>query len=283
MPKDIPTPNQMLGEVEIISEQIRSHARGPVTVNQKADRSLVTNVDRVANQTVAEWATGFAVDFIGEEGANTLTNSDYCLYLDPLDGTSTFVAGKAEVAVALTLMERVGGGAWRPVQCIVAEPMTRYTWAAARGHGVHMKGPDDTTMRRVETVLRNTPPYHVTAITWTDAPYHLELAHLELIRHQDLIEHGSGNTAVNGALIASGWMHGLLFAGGSAVEAAAISLLVSEAGGGVTDLTGGPLELFRLATDERSGTPDFVLERGIIAASSPALAKLLLGIVQRYN
>lgn len=283
MPKNIPTVNQMLEVVEILCEQIRASARGPVTVDRKLDRSLVTDVDLVANETVAEWAKGFAVDFIGEEGANDLTDAEYCLYLDPLDGTSSFVAGKAEVAVVLTLMERVVGGAWRPVQCIIAEPLTWTTWAAMRGGGVYMKDPCDTTMRRIEVTLQSAPPYHVTAITWTGVPYHLDAVQLELIQHEQLIEHGSGNTAINGALIASGWMHGLLFAGSSAVESAAISLMVSEAGGVVTDLTGGPIGLFRLGNDERSGKPDFILERGIIAASSPELATLLLRLVQQHN
>lgn len=279
----IPTLPQMLEVVEILSEQIRASARGPVTVSQKPDRSLVTNVDLVANQTVAEWAEGFNVDFIGEEGFNTLTDATHCLYLDPLDGTSTFIAGKAEVAVALTLMERVNGDAWQPVSCIIAEPLTRTIWAATKGGGVHMKGPEDAIMRRIEVALKDVPPYNVTAITWTGVPYHLDAVQLELIQHDDIIEHGGGNTAINGALIACGWMHGALFAGGSAVESAAISLMVSEAGGVVIDLAGGPLELFRLGTDARSGKPDFILERGIIAASCPELADLLLGLVRKHN
>jgi fructose-1,6-bisphosphatase/inositol monophosphatase family enzyme len=274
----------MLEVVEILCEQIRANARGPVTVTQKPDRSLVTNVDLVANQTVAEWAKQFTdCDFIGEEGFNALTGASHCLYLDPLDGTSTFIAGKAEVAVALTLMERVSGGAWRPVACIIAEPLTWTVWAATRGGGVHMKGPKDATMRRIEVALKDTPPYNVTAITWTGVPYHLDAVLLDLIRHDDIIEHGGGNTAITGALIAGGWMQGMLFAGGSAVESTAISLMVSEAGGVVTDLTGGPIELFRLGTDARSGKPDFILERGIIAASCPALADLLLGLVRTHN
>lgn len=281
--KRIPSPSQLLEVTEVICEQIRTNARGPVTVNQKPDRSLVTNVDITANETVATWAKQFAdIDFIGEEGANDLTNATDIIYIDPLDGTSTFVAGKAEVAVALTHMQRAGDD-WEPRQCVIAEPLTGYIWAAAKGGGVHLKGPRDSAMRRIEAIMQTEPPYNVTAVTWTGVPFHLDAVQMALVQHQDLTEHGSGNTAINGALIASGWMHGLLFAGGSAVESAAISLMVSEAGGVVTDLIGNPLHSFALGVDSRSGKPDFLLENGIIAASSTQLSALLCNIVAEHN
>lgn len=278
----IPSPNQMLEVVERLSEHIHTHARRPVTVSTKPDRSLVTNVDLVANETVAAWAKNFDVDFIGEEGTNDLTNAKHILYLDPLDGTSTFIAGKAEVAVVLTLLKRVVDD-WFPVTCFIAEPLTGYIWEASRGSGVHMKGPNDSTMRRLAVTMQRVPRFNVSVITWTGVPFNLDSVQLSLVQHEDIIEHGSGNTAINGALIASGWMHGLIFGGGSAVESAAITLMVTEAGGVVTDLFGTPIRSFTLGTDTRSGKPDFLLENGIMAASSSELSELLLRIVKEHN
>lgn len=283
---NIPTPAQMLQMVKEIADLIRTRAHEAFTAEEKVDHSLVTALDQEANDLVAKWCRQFSdVRFIGEEGADPEVPSsiNHVIYLDPLDGTSTFLAGKTEVAVAMTLMQRIDRAAWLPEACIIAEPMVGRVWTAAHGEGVflHREG---TAPNKLPFLPAAEPArYNVSAITWTGVPYHLDAVQQALITGEEFIEHGSGCAAINGPLIAWGRMHGFLFGGSSAVEAAAITLMVQRVGGVVTDLFGRPLSAFKLIYTGEAPRPDFLLPRGIIAARSPTLAKKLANIVRSCN
>jgi len=278
----IPSPTQMVEIVDEVSRHIRLAFRGGIDIERKHDNSLVTELDKLANRMFHEWAAGYAdVDFIGEEGTDPEITKNYVIYVDPLDGTSTFVAGKPEVSVVMTLMRRMGD-VWIPETAIIAEPFTGWLWAV-RGHGrVQRRGFDMAMPKPINRTLQKEPPFHVSVITWRNVPHNLGAVRNAVEVHPDLHHHGCGNHGINGALIAQGTMHGSVYAGPSAVEATAITLMTLASGGRVTDLYGKPFENFKLGKDA-TGKPDFLLPRGIIAASCPQLSDTLVGIVKANN
>ncbi len=73
-----------------------------------------------------------------------------------------------------------------------------------------------------------------------------------------------GAFAIGGGLIASGLLHTTAISDGSAVEAAAMSLIVREAGGVAVDLHGK--EILTFAFGEHKNKSDFLLPHGAVFA-----------------
>ncbi len=251
-------------------------------VNRKADESLVTEIDTMANDQLKRWSKRFAVGFIGEEGnGDDVATHDYIVYVDPLDGTSSYVAGKAEVAVVMTLMRRTDNR-WFPTKAIIHEPLTGRTWTAETGKGVRHTPKINGRGLQLRAITPSPEPAFVSVITWRGVPFNLDLVRNFLETETGMHHHGSGNTSINGGLIASGRMHACVFGGSSAVETAAMSLIVKEAGGVATDFLDEPLSGFELQPDS-TGKLDFTLNHGAIIASDTALANTLAKIVQLHQ
>lgn len=109
----IPNIIQMHQAVVQVGHIIQQQSQQGFDVATKYDNSLVTSIDKAANEYLRQWSEKFAVDFIGEEGNDEMIGHDHIIYVDPLDGTSTFIAGKAEVSVVLTLMKKPTKGGFR--------------------------------------------------------------------------------------------------------------------------------------------------------------------------
>jgi fructose-1,6-bisphosphatase/inositol monophosphatase family enzyme len=120
----------------------------------------------------------------------------------------------------------------------------------------------------------------VSVITRGNSPLKLGQVQASLENHPNICHHGGDNISITGGLIASGWMHGSIFGGSSAVETAAMQLIVTEAGGIASDFSGNPLQGYELKPD-LSGKLDFYLPHGAIMASDMALAEQLAQIVQQ--
>lgn len=278
MLKNIPTVGQLCQLADLLTKQVVASFRTNLNIETKADASLVTSVDKQANATAQEWAKKFDIGFVGEEGSDAKVHQNYALYIDPLDGTSTYAAGKAEVSIVITLMRCIGGS-WVPEICVIAEPMTGWIYFATKNGGVFQQGPNDAKPRPMEKISHHESPFNVSVVTWRNVPFRLDRVQNVVKTHHLMHHRSSGNTGINGPLIASGYMHGLVYAGRCATESAAISLMVKQAGGTVLDLTGQSISSFEL--EEVDGKLDFTLPRGLIAASSPEVAALLVDIVRR--
>lgn len=113
-----------------------------VSSTQKADGSLVTEVDLAVQRRITE---GMALAFpgmplLGEEMAaaeqERLLRSDGAVWvLDPLDGTSNYACGYEGFAISLALIE---GGV--PVLGAVLDPVRDQCFHAALGHGSFLEG-----------------------------------------------------------------------------------------------------------------------------------------------
>src|SRR5215469_11563416 len=94
---------------------------GKVAVEYKGDVDLVTEADRSSEKLIVErireqWPEH---DLIGEEGSRRETGSDFCWYVDPLDGTTNFAHGFPVFCVSLALeykSERVAAVVYDPTR-----------------------------------------------------------------------------------------------------------------------------------------------------------------------
>ena len=102
------------------------------SVEAKADRSLVTDVDREAEQIIVERIESVfpGHDIVGEERAATDRGSEYRWIIDPLDGTHNYLRGIGSFGVSIGIRrgkEFFAG--------IVFLPQTDALYAAERGSG----------------------------------------------------------------------------------------------------------------------------------------------------
>jgi len=275
----LPELAQMRAAATEIADIIRLSNQDGYEVETKADQSLVTSIDKMANEMLRKWSEQFAVDFIGEEGNDEIIGHDHIIYVDPLDGTSTYIAGKAEVSVVITLMKKTDYG-WIPQAAVIHEALTGRSWSTWASSGVHYSDHPAQKTRRLPRISPVSGKAHVSVITWRDVPFNLGEIRNRIEIYPNMHHHGCGNTSINGGLIASGRMHASLYGGPSAVETAAMTLMVKEAGGVATNLFGNPLSGFELKLDS-TGKLDFALTHGAIMASDQALANTLTEIVQQ--
>ena len=211
------------GRVILDSPMPRSERKG------RAD--YVTEVDRRAEEIVREVlgkeAPGLPVvgeELGGEEAA------EYWL-VDPLDGTTNFLHRFPAVGVSVALVSR-----GRPVAGAVHAPYLGTTWTAARGQGAEEDG----------SPLRVSATQPEEAVVGTGFPFRfkeerlgedLEVMLPALRRFEDLRRPGA--VALDLAWVASGVFDGFFELALSSWDVAAGALLIEEAGGVVTDWSGG--------------------------------------------
>lgn len=108
-----------------------------ITVRQKPDHSVVTNVDIEAESKIAEFLKMRHPDFgfEGEElGRNTRAGSCYWR-VDALEGTDNYILGLPYFATCITLIRNDA-----PELGAVANPMTNQLFTAKRGAGAQLNG-----------------------------------------------------------------------------------------------------------------------------------------------
>jgi myo-inositol-1(or 4)-monophosphatase len=211
----------------------------------KARKDLVTATDRQVEAFLIEQIRSRFPDhgIWGEETGRTLTGSEYCWIIDPIDGTTSFFHGQPYYAVSIALkkgQEIISGAVYAPA--------LGQLFQAGKKEGAWL----------------NDHPLHVSATTTlTDAVMATGFACLRAgLEPNNLIHFNRivprlrdirrcGSAAVDLCYVAAGKLDGFWELNLNVYDVAAGVLMVTEAGGVVTDFTGGP---------------DFP-EKGIVAAN----------------
>jgi myo-inositol-1(or 4)-monophosphatase len=171
---------------------------------------------------------------MGEEGASRETGSDYRWYIDPLDGTTNFAHGFPVFCVSLGLDykgERIAG--------VVYDPTRDELFAAEKGSGAWMnqKPIEVSKVSRVGESLGATGfPSHKRHKNPNIHFYHEITLRTHGVRRP-------GSAALDLANVASGRVDAFWEFNLNPWDTPAGVLLVQEAGGRVTDMTGGPWQL----------------------------------------
>lgn len=231
----IPATSEIAREAgALLMKYFQQHVK--VKVEYKGDVDLVTVADRESEALIlkrlrAQWPSH---DVIGEEGARIETGSDYRWYIDPLDGTTNFAHGFPVFCVSMAL-EHKG----KRVAGVVYDPTRNELFSAEKGSGAFLNG----------------EPVHVSKIAnlaeclvATGFPSHKRHKNPNIyFYHQiTLRTHGvrrAGSAALDLCSVACGRFDGFWEFNLNPWDTAAGVLLVEEAGGRVTDFTGGPFQI----------------------------------------
>lgn len=212
----------------------------PKEISYKRPSDLVTEADRRSEALIVERLRKHFPDHavVSEEGGGQKTASEYCWYVDPLDGTTNFAHGFPVFCVTMGLAFR-----GEAVAGVVYDPTREELFTAERGSGAFLNGNRLHVSKNAnlsESLLATGfPPF--ASNHDLNIEFYLRFTHLS---------HGirrPGSAALDLCSVAAGRFEGFWELKLNPWDKAAGSLLVSEAGGRVTDLASGP---FKLLGDE---------------------------------
>ncbi|CAA9579742.1 MAG: Inositol-1-monophosphatase [uncultured Thermomicrobiales bacterium] len=220
---------------------LRERFGRPHDVRLKGAVDLVTEADTGAEALIAARLRAAFPDhrLLGEEGARGAEGggsgavSPYGWVVDPLDGTTNYAHGFPHFAVSIAL-ERDGA----PLVGVVYDPIRDELFAAASGAGATLNGGPirvSATDRPIAAMLATGFAYDLAergaqAVVWRSL-----LDRVQSIRQ-------TGSAALNLAYVAAGRLDGYWERPLRPWDMAAGALLVTEAGGRVTDPAGGPFD-----------------------------------------
>lgn len=214
-----------------LADEINLHhfRRTDLAVQVKPDRSLVTGADTATEAALRAFLGEHRPDdtVLGEEEGGTL--GPRCWLLDPLDHTANFARG---IPVFATLIALVEDG--EPTVGVVSAPALESRWWASRGHGAFADG-DPIRVSRVDDI--SDAAVSIAALhRWDDRSLLPETA--ELSRQARHTWNSGGFWSQ--MLVAEGRMDAVLDPWGKPWDVAAPKIIIEEAGGRLTDLSGTP-------------------------------------------
>lgn len=222
----------------------------------KQDQSPVTSVDIAVDRFLFGQLRGLfpQAGWLSEETADNdeRLQYQYVWVVDPIDGTRSMLAGRPEFCVSVGLVETGVG----PLLGVIANPSTGERFFAQVGQGAH-----DQLGGRLQSRSTFSAESPQVLVSHSDISNGLWQGVLPIAQMTPL-----GSLAYKMALVAAGRFDGHATAmPRSEWDAAAGSLILSEAGGMATDLHGRPLQ-FNLRKTQYDG---------MVVASTPAYAAML--------
>jgi histidinol-phosphatase len=213
---------------------IRAHYDGARTPQTKADGTPVTDADLAAEQAIrALVGARFPGDgFYGEESAAERLDAEHVWCVDPIDGTKSFVRGYPMFSTQIAVLKR-----GRLELGVSSAPAWGETAWAERGSGAWLDGKALAVSRiaRLEDATLSTGNLRSLATSARWAAFGRLVARLDRIR-------GFGDF-LHYHLLAAGKIDAVLESDVNILDIAALTVIVEEAGGRVTDLEGRPIGL----------------------------------------
>ena len=210
---------------------------GKFTVREKSTADLVTEADFAAQEAIHKLIHDRFPEhnFLGEEGlAETNSDSPYRWVIDPLDGTSNYVHHFPYYAVSIGLQygrERVVG--------VIYDPTRDELFSAVRGGGATLNGrpiqPTSVDSLSQAMVLASLP-----VGTRKEDP--AVALFLRVLPHAQTVQR-TGSAALNQAYVAAGRIEAYFSSSLRPWDMAAGALIVEEAGGRVSGMSGRPLDI----------------------------------------
>lgn len=211
----------------------------PLEVNQKNERtSLVTAVDLAAQAEIVRVISGHYPGhaIIGEEGTSGSAGGACTWLVDPLDGTSNYAHGIPFACTSIAVMDADGLAA-----AAIFEPFREELFTAVRGAGAWL-GEERLAVSETAALDR---ALACTGVQCDDEAAAVAFGRriLELSSHCRAVR-CIGSPALCLAYVAAGRIDAFLEADSTyAWDVAAGALMITESGGRIEDLGGGPLNL----------------------------------------
>ena len=212
---------------------IRPHFRSGLASERKGDATPVTMADRTAEEAMRAILKAEVPDdaVFGEEFGATTGNSGRTWVLDPIDGTTAFLAGRPLFGTLIGLV--IEG--W-PVLGVIDQAILAERWGGATGQATTLNGQPVRTRacpRLADAALATTGPHYFDD---HDGAHFMGLA--ARTDHRRMV---MGGDCYNYAMLASGHLDVVCEANLKLHDWAALVPVVEGAGGTMCDWNGEPL------------------------------------------
>jgi myo-inositol-1(or 4)-monophosphatase len=232
-------PSYLETSVEIAREAgalLSKYFERRVTFELKGEHDLVTEADRASEQLVIERLSAHfpSHSIVAEEGGGHTGSSEYCWYVDPLDGTTNFAHGFPMYNITMAL-EQSG----ELIAGVIFDPEHNEMFTAERGSGAYLNN------RRIRVSKVNRLENTLVATGFPSKKRH-ENVNIHFYYQLAMLTHGvrrAGSAALDLAYVASGRLDGFWEFGLNPWDMAAGILLIREAGGKCSDMQDGPVKL----------------------------------------
>jgi myo-inositol-1(or 4)-monophosphatase len=200
----------------------------------KGDFDLVTEADRASEALIVERLRSHfpSHGIVAEEGGGHESSSEYRWYVDPLDGTTNFAHSFPMFNVTLAV-ERAG----EMLAGVVFDPVRQEMFTGERGAGAYLNN------RRVRVSGTGKLADSLLSTGFPSRKRH-ENINIHFYYQLAMASHGvrrTGSAAIDLAYVACGRLDGFWEFGLNPWDMAAGWLIVQEAGGTCSDMTGGRL------------------------------------------
>lgn len=226
----------------------------------KARHDWVSRADRESEDAiVASIAARCPTDaFLGEESGQSAQTSDRVWIIDPLDGTSNYLQHFPMWSISIALREK-----GETVAGVIYEPLRDLFFTTRRGQGAFRNG----SRIGISTQAGVEGSFLATGFPFRAQEYVERYVAIftDVIRLSKGVRR-AGSAALDLAYTAAGVFDGFFEMHLAAWDVAAGALLVTEAGGVVTDFSGGQRWL----------------DRGNIVGASPQVHAELMNIIARH-
>lgn len=232
---------------------------GSLTINNKGFNDFVSEVDLASEKEIIRVLKTAYPDhaFLGEESGLT-HQADNIWIIDPLDGTTNFLHGFPQYCISIALEQK-----GEITQAVIYDPNRNDLFTATKGQGAYL----NQRRIRVSNKSKLKDSLLGTGFPFRDfqhLPVYLKIFE-EVVRGTSGIRR-PGSAALDLAYVAAGWFDGFFEINLSKWDIAAGGLLVTEAGGIVSDFF------------EKEGW----IESGNIVATTPKIYEPLIKIIQSH-
>jgi myo-inositol-1(or 4)-monophosphatase len=233
-----------------------------LTVTSKGPKDFVSEVDKAAESAIVETLLEAYPDhgILAEEGTVNakVKNPDNVWIIDPLDGTTNFLHGLPQYCVSIALQHK-----GVITQGVIYDPTRNDLFTTTRGAGAYMNDRRLRVSRRVrldETLVSTGFPFR------DGSAVEVYLGMMREMIHKTAGIRRAGAAALDLAYVAAGWYDGFWEIGLNPWDMAAGTLLVTEAGGIVTDIHGD----------------DQYMQTGTIIAAAPKVLPQMVQILSPH-
>jgi myo-inositol-1(or 4)-monophosphatase len=248
-------------------EILMGHLGREHQVTYKGEIDIVTEADRAAEEYLAAEVSRRFPDhgLMAEEGSAATGSAPYTWVIDPLDGTTNFAHGFPFFCVSIALVDGKG-----PLVGVVHDPTRPETFTATRGGGAFLNGRPlrvSTEDDLGHSLLATGFPYHIRQGGETNLDNFAAFAVLSRAVRR------AGSAALDLCYVAAGRFEGYWELVLRPWDMAAGALVVTEAGGRVTDVRGGRWSLEStgvLASNGPLHPPMLEVLAGVRGAREPA-------------
>jgi myo-inositol-1(or 4)-monophosphatase len=215
---------------------LMQHFNQHIKIEYKGEADLVTIADRSSEKLIRErirqhWPEH---DILGEEQGLTSSGSEYRWYVDPLDGTTNFAHGFPVFCVSIAVEhqgQRIAG--------VVYDPTRDEMFSAERGGGAHLNQQIihvSSTAKLAESLVATGFPSYKRHKNPNIHFYHQITLRTHGVRR-------AGSAALDLCYVACGRLEAFWEFNLNPWDTAAGVLMIEEAGGTVTNYSGGPFNI----------------------------------------